>query len=291
HLLLEPISLEETLEYRIFVRFFPLEKRDGANPHLSEFREEFDRSLHGYVSRLISYQEDAEQVVAHAVREVLGMPKSALSDDEAISSVVDPEENPYLGSPLDLASLSKLMRVLNHPFYTFRKKLSHTADSQDQRHRMTPASRPALLLHFDEQPDYLIPPLVLESKEAQMIFQETMERVWEKMVRLLKAGAKREYVQYLLPNAFPIRFTESANFLYLLHKLVQRLCINAQEEIWRASREEAMQIRQVHPRLGRYLLAPCGVRQRAGITPYCTEGKRYCGIPVWNYPLEEYTRP
>ncbi|MHA2611050.1 MAG: FAD-dependent thymidylate synthase [bacterium JZ-2024 1] len=291
HLLFEPIPLEDTLEYRFFAEFFPLQKQDGANPHLSEFREEFDRSLNGYVSRLISYQEDAEQVVANAVREVFGIPKGALSDEDAISSVVDPEKNPYLGSTLDLASLSKMMRVLNHPSYTFRKKLSHTADSQDQRHRMTPASRPVLIFHFDEQPDYLIPPLVLESKEARMVFQETMEWVWEKMVRLLKAGAKREYVQYLLPNAFSIRFTESSSFLHLLHKLEQRLCVNAQEEIWRASRDEALQIHQVHPRLGRFLLAPCGVRKRAGITPFCPEGKRYCGVPIWKYALQEYERP
>ncbi len=36
------------------------------------------------------------------------------------------------------------MRTLDHAHYTFRKKLSHSADSQDQRHRMVPGSRPLL---------------------------------------------------------------------------------------------------------------------------------------------------
>ena len=40
-----------------------------------------------------------------------------------------------------------LMRALDHAHYTFRKKLSHTADSQDQRHRMVPGSRPLLDAH------------------------------------------------------------------------------------------------------------------------------------------------
>jgi hypothetical protein len=38
------------------------------------------------------------------------------------------------------------MRALQHANYTFAKKISHTADSQDQRHRMVPGSRPLLTL-------------------------------------------------------------------------------------------------------------------------------------------------
>jgi hypothetical protein len=39
---------------------------------------------------------------------------------------------------------SPMMRGLHHATYTFAKRLSHTADSQDQRHRMVPASRPLM---------------------------------------------------------------------------------------------------------------------------------------------------
>jgi thymidylate synthase ThyX len=69
-----------------------------------------------------------------------------------------------------------------------------------------------------------------------------------------------------------------------------RLCYNAQEEIWHASVDEAEQIRQVHPRLGRWLLPPCGLRARAGAKPPCPEGTRYCGIPVWRLDVSEYRR-
>ena len=59
-----------------------------------------------------------------------------------------------------------------------------------------------------------------------------------------------EFAAYLLPNAVAIRFTESADLLNLHHKCAMRLCYIAQEEIWRASLDEALQIREVIPRIG-----------------------------------------
>ena len=45
-----------------------------------------------------------------------------------------------------------------------------------------------------------------------------------------------------MPNAVALRFHESTDLLNLHHKLRMRLCYNAQEEIWRASRDEAEQV-------------------------------------------------
>ena len=59
---------------------------------------------------------------------------------------------------------------MHHPHYSFRKKISHTADSQDQRHRMVPASRPLLGLHLDTVPDYITPRLIEASPEGQEIY-------------------------------------------------------------------------------------------------------------------------
>jgi thymidylate synthase ThyX len=95
---------------------------------------------------------------------------------------------------------------------------------------------------------------------------------------------------YLLPNAFPIRFEESGDLAAMHHKWTTRLCYNAQEEIWRASLEEVAEVRRVHPRIGRHLEPPCGLRREAGIRPICPEGNRFCGVPVWKMKLEEYQR-
>jgi hypothetical protein len=69
-----------------------------------------------------------------------------------------------------------------------------------------------------------------------------------------------------------------------------RLCYLAQEEIWQASLDEAVQVRAIHPRLGRWLLPPCSMRKEAGAKPFCPEGARFCGEPVWTYALEAYRR-
>ncbi|HTR04467.1 MAG TPA: FAD-dependent thymidylate synthase, partial [Thermoanaerobaculia bacterium] len=271
----EPLPLEETPEYAAFQNL-PRAKSSGR-----AFREEFDRELSGRVSRLVDWKTNNEEVLASAVREILGAPKTALSDDDAIRLVLDPSQNRALGETLTLTTHGKLSRALFHPAYTFRKKLSHTADSQDQRHRMTPASRPALPAYLSDEPDYVVPMLVADVPEADALYRSTMEETWAAIGELRGRGVSDEFAAYLLPNAVAIRFTESADLLNLHHKCAMRLCYNAQEEIWRASLDEALQIREVNPRIGPWLLPPCTLRHHAGVRPVCPEGDRFCGVVVW----------
>ncbi|NOY05736.1 MAG: FAD-dependent thymidylate synthase, partial [Chlorobi bacterium] len=238
----------------------------------------------------VDFSARAEETLARAVREVLGQHSSSLSDEEAINLALDPGRNPLLGESLVLTTHGKLTRALYHPSYTFMKKLSHTADSQDQRHRMTPASRPVLSAHLVDEPDYIIPSILEEAPEAFDLYNDTMDSTWESIRQMRSMGVPDEFVLYLLPNAVPIRFTESADLLNLHHKHAMRLCYNAQEEIWRASVDEAEQISDVHPRIGRYLLPPCTIRHLAGKRPVCPEGDRFCGIKVWQLDLDEYRR-
>ncbi|HET9581680.1 MAG TPA: FAD-dependent thymidylate synthase [Gemmatimonadota bacterium] len=287
----EPLALEETPEYRILTGANGGPAANGrAAARVETFRDEFDRSLEGRVSRLVDWGAKNEEVLADAVREVLGEPRESLSDDEAIDLTLDPARNPLLGEALNLTTHGKLTRALFHPHYTFRKKLSHAADSQDQRHRMTPGSRPALTAHLSAEPDYVVPRLVLADPAVERAYRESMERTWEYMVAVRRAGAPAEFAEYLLPNAVSVRFTESADLLNLWHKHAMRLCYNAQEEIWQASVEEAAQIREVNPRIGRHLLPPCSIRHRAGQRPVCPEGTRFCGERVWTLQPEAWSR-
>ncbi len=283
----EPIPLEETVEYQAFAQFHGA-SRNGTT---LRFIEEFDKELRGVTSRLVDYKVHAEESLAQAVRSVLGLTQDQLSTEQAIAMVMDPAQNPYLGESLTLTTLSKLSRAMVHPHFTFKKKLSHTADSQDQRHRMIPASRPIIACHFiSGRPDYILPPLVAASAEAEAYYRRSMTRTWVAIERLLNLGVPEEHALYLLPNAFPIRFEESGDLLHFHHKWVQRLCYTAQEEIWSASRDEVLQLTERFPAIGRYLQAPCWVRQRAGAKPFCPEGDRFCGVAVWKLPLEQYKR-
>jgi flavin-dependent thymidylate synthase len=281
----EPIPLEETAEHRILGALHR-EGRPGSRRRAAEF----DAALEGRVSKLVDRKLRNEELLAESVREVLGLGREELDDDRAIALALDPAENPLLGDALNLTTHGKITRALFHPSYTFKKKLSHTADSQDQRHRMTPASRPVLLAMLPEEPDFIRPALIEGDDRLRARFDESMARTWDAIARVRAAGASAEAASYLLPNAVALRFTESTDLMALRHKHAMRLCWNAQEEIWRASRDEAEQIEAVEPRIGRLLLPPCNLRQRAGTRPICPEGDRYCGVPVWRVPRGEWGR-
>ncbi len=285
-LLQEPLSIEETIEHR----FYQTIGHSIDSKTQGEFIHAFDVDLDRRVSVLVDYKVNNEKLLADSVREVLGTPRTELSDDAAIDLVLDPAKNPLLGENLNLTTLSKLARTLVHPSYTFRKKLSHTADSQDQRHRMTPASRPCLFAYLTHQPDYITPEIFRQDDTSRRIYDDIMQASWEGIAQLKKRGVPNEYVAYLLPNAVSIRFTESADLMGLWHKCAMRLCYNAQEEIWRAAVDEAEQVRDINPRIGKYLLPPCGLRMHSGQKPICPEGDRYCGVPVWKKDLKEYAR-
>ena len=284
-ILQEPLPDEETPEHEL------LSAAAAPDPgRAARFVQEFDADLGARISLLVDCPAGNEGLVAQGVREVLGIPRSEMGDGEAIALVMDPARNSYVGEALNLDTLSKLSRAMYHAHYTFRKRLSHTADSQNQRHRLTPASRPILVAHLTGRPDYATPGLIRRDPAVEARYREVMERTWEGIRQLRDLGTPDEFALYLLPNAVNVRFTESADLLNLRHKHTMRLCYNAQEEIWRASLDEALQIRAVNPRIGRYLLPPCNVRQMAGKRPICPEGRRYCGERVWTYRLEDYRR-
>ena len=151
-------------------------------------------------------------------------------------------------------------------------------------------TRPALPAYLSDEPDYVVPMLVSEVPEADDLYRSTMEETWHAIGELRSRGVSDEYAAYLLPNAVAIRFTESGDLLNLHHKFAMRLCYNAQEEIWRASLDEALQIKDVNPRIGQWLLPPCTLRHLAQVRPVCPEGERFCGVVVWKQPPEEYVR-
>jgi len=239
-----------------------------------------DARLGSRTSLLVDHMAHAEETTAEAVRAVLGAPPDALGDDEALERLLDPGINRYRLEVLQLSVHSPLGRAMHHPSYTFLKKLSHTADSQDQRHRMVPASRPLMTLTDTRRPDFVTPPLVAANPEALAVYEEAMARAWAAKNRLLEMDVPLEQALYLLPNAKALRFHESGSLLYLAHKWVMRTCFNAQEEIYRASMDELEQVRAVHPRLARHMGPPCVLRYRRA-TPTCTEGEHFCGVPVW----------
>lgn len=249
--------------------------RDGEH-----FAREFDAQFGSLTSRLIDYSPKAIEAVATAYRAVMGLTAAECSEAEALDRMLNPARNPYRRETLDIGVHAPMMRPLQHANFTFAKKISHTADSQDQRHRMVPGTRPLLTLADTRSTDYITPMLVRENPRALEIYQQAMQEAWDAKNELLDRGVPAQFALYLLPNAKAIRLVESGSLLHLLHKWTMRTCFNAQEEIYQASMEEVTQVHAALPELARYIGPPCYVR--AGIaTPICTEGSHFCGVKVW----------
>ncbi len=244
------------------------------------FAREFDAKLAGKISRLVDYSPNAVRVMAESYRAVVGLTESQCSDLDAVDRLLNPARNLYRLETLNVGVHAPIMRALQHANYTFAKKISHTADSQDQRHRMVPGSRPLLTLADTREPDYITPMLLAANPRAKEVYDRAMHDAWSAKNQLLDRGVPAEIALYLLPNAKSIRLYESGSLLHLLHKWTMRTCFNAQEEIYQASMDEIAQLREVHPELTRFIGPPCHIR--AGITtPICTEGSHFCGIKVW----------
>lgn len=249
----------------------------------------FDDALGPYDSRLVGYEADAEAIMAEAVRTVLGVTAETLPDGDALAQVLDPTHNQYLGHPLFLGMHSKLMQTMSHVPFTWAKRISMAEDAQNQRHRGTSGSRPALLAWNSRESDVIVPWAIRQNAAALAEYEATIAALTEARNALLDAGAPAEAALYLLPNAQRIRFYESGTLLDYYWKWVKRLCYDAQREIFETAVDEVAQVREVLPSIGRYVDGPpCVMRSRAGTTPICPEGERFCGIPVWrNYRFEE----
>jgi flavin-dependent thymidylate synthase len=283
----DPIPIKETPEYKFFINLFCNQTNQKYSNNYIKY---FDQKLGNYYSRLVSYNISAKEVLLDSIMNVLGYYDENISEEEILKYLFEPQYNIHLGSTLNEIMHSKLNRVLYHMHFTFQKKISHTADSQDQRHRMVPASRPYLMHQFTGEPDYIVPALIQSKDELFEKYQNIMKRIFSDIQKFIDYGATLEEASYLLPNAFPVRFYESGDLLNLLHKWKMRTCYNAQEEIFHASVQEIQQIEKVFPFLKNYFRAPCHLRKRAGIKPFCPEGERFCGLPVWEFELEQYHR-
>ena len=252
--------------------------RDGQRGEA--FAREFDAKLGSLTSQLVDYSPRALAVMADAYRAVVGLTAAECPDAEALDRMLNPARNPYRRETLNIGVHAPMMRALQHANFTFAKKISHTADSQDQRHRMVPGSRPLLTLADTRSPDYITPALIRENPRALGNLRTRDARGVAREKRTARSRRPAEFALYLLPNAKAIRLVESGSLLHLLHKWTMRTCFNAQEEIYQASIEEVEQVREVFPELARYIGPPCYLR--AGIsTPICTEGSHFCGVKVW----------
>jgi flavin-dependent thymidylate synthase len=239
----------------------------------------------GARSVLVHHTPDAPRLVAAAVREVTG---SALPERELLAAVLDPGRNPVWNDTLNTWDHSPVLRTLRHVHYTFRKRLSLTAYAQDQRHRMTPGSRPQIHRLLTPEPDVHVPDAIAGDPDCRRLFDRAVGTLWQAIAKLRARGIPAEDAAYLLPNATNVTFHQSGDLLSFVHKWRLRLCFNAQKEIFDASLDELRQVQAVHPELTAWIGPPCSFVAAAqppelqqSVEACCPEGPRWCGVKVW----------
>lgn len=253
---------------------------------IRDVKAKFDNRLQGKDSLLVSLTQDTRDNLVEAARVVLG--NIDISEEDMLDLLLDPSYNSLLADVYDAGMHDPLTSSLRQVNATFISRVSHTADSQRQRHRRTPGATPSIQTTYDGQPDYITPLVVRENIQLREKYDQVMSRIYANLYKAFELGMSSENALLLLPNAHAIRVTESGDLFDWSHRLRQRLCLLAQEEIFFVSVDQAEQLVDALPESQNLMLAPCGIRKYAQKRPRCPEGDRWCGQPVFHWMLEKY---
>jgi len=166
-------------------------------------------------------------------------------------------------------------------------RLSLSADAQNQRHRRSPAVRPALESLYARR--HYTPPIIAKNAEALAIYEAAIARSYTFFEEQCDAIGFGE-AAYALSNAHEIELVERDEFTSFHHKAQMRLCYNAQEEIFDIVYAQVKQLRSLGVAGAEALLPPCATRFAMGIRPTCPEGDHFCGIKVWKLDFNDYKR-
>ncbi|MBI3887829.1 FAD-dependent thymidylate synthase [Candidatus Microgenomates bacterium] len=269
----------------------PLEKNVGAygpgiTPNYCVLDERFDKNLNGKNTWMepVSIRDRLIRIT----RQYLGFDETQKTDTEILKMILDPKLNTLLADVYEPAINDPASSVLRLVSVAYDTKLAYIIDAQRERHRETPGSAPMLERIYSGKADYMTPPIVMEHPQAKEFYDKTMAELFTKVNRCLDAGIPKELVVRLLPNAYTLRLSENGDLLNWIHRFKQRACFRAQQEIGYVTYDQMTMLLEDLPEAEQVLQAPCGIRKRASITPFCPEGDGYCGIPVYRHNLPAY---
>ncbi len=275
----------------------PIESESGVEIEdypISGQRRGFDEVLGEKQSVLLSSGGEMRRTLIFAARNILKITGKEMPDEEILDWLLNPEKNRLLADVNDVGMFDPLTSCLRQVSLTFATRLSHTADSQRQRHRRTPGATSLI----DEEtvrdliengPDYFTPLVVRENPVLFEKYNQSLKGIYGGIIDAYRAGISIKLLKLLFVNGQNMRVVEQGDAFDFLHRWKQRLCYNAQEEFFFISVEQAIQFLQFLSEASAVALAPCAVRQTAGIHPRCPEGgDRWCGQPVFKFKIDEY---
>lgn len=236
---------------------------------------------------LLNYTKNGEETIAQAGKlcySPVGVDEiSKKQDEESIEKYVKM-----------LASLGHLSPI-EHISFTFAAEgVSRTLTHQLVRHRLASYSQQSQRYVKLDGFEYIIPPHIMENKEAREIFIRAMEedqKAYDKLSDILtkkhyedlisdgddEKSAKRkatkmaiEDARYVFPNACETKIVFTMNARTLLHFFNLRSCNRAQREIRELSDQMLKLVKEIYPNI----FASAGPSCVGGP---CPEGKMTCG--------------
>ena len=259
---------------------------------VAQFAEGQDEVLGGNVAQLLDISHTSSrspsELLADFARVALGATAVSLPDEQILQRLLNPIFNPYLRDTYDVGMHDPLTASLKQINVQFLIKISYIIDQQRQRHRTISGITPTLEALYSGKPDFIIPSVIAQESSIVDFYAETMETIYAYVAKCLEAGIPKKQALLLLPNAQAIRLVESGDLLSWIHRFGQRLCLTAQDEIFRINVSQAIQILEHIPQARPALLALCGVNAEVKTHPVCPEDVRWCGRPMWMHDLDKY---
>ncbi len=213
---------------------------------------------------LINYTPNPDKTVAAAAR----LCYSPLGAQEIMDNFSSEEVEKFL---LNLTEMGHLSPV-EHVSFTFGiEGVSRVLSHQLVRHRIGVSySQKSQRYVKENQFDYIIPPTIMKSPEAEKIFRQKMQEIqqaYDTLVKLVPA----EDARYVLPNATETKLVVTYTARSLYHFFELRCCQRAQWEIRCLAELMLEEVRKVAPNLFRKAGPTCVTQ---GI---CFEGRMSCG--------------
>ena len=228
------------------------------------FVADFDRRLGGRVSRLRDWsvgRRGGRRPTPCGRRS--GCAADELDDDEAIDRVMNPARNRYRVDMLNVSYHSPMMRALHHAVLRVREAAEphgRFAGSAPP-HGAGVAAADDLCRHHGARVRHAAADPA-ESRGAGGLRAGDAGGVDGEEPAAARSACRSSSRSTCCPTPRRCGWSNRASFIALQHKWTLRTCFNAQEEIYLASMDEIAQVRDVHPRLARFLGPPCVLRNK-----------------------------
>ncbi|MGB9911000.1 MAG: FAD-dependent thymidylate synthase [Microgenomates group bacterium] len=216
--------------------------------------------------KLIAYSQNAEQVVAGAIRQCY----SSVGAEELVQKISSGEKKRLIKMVLASGHTS----TLEHASFTFAiEGISRACSHQLVRHRIASYSQQSQrYVDFSSKGlTFIVPPSIKNNPLVLKEFKKILKFTEAGYFSLRKKGINPEDARFVLPQAVETKIVVTMNARELLHFFELRLCKRAQWEIRELAKAMLKEVKKIAPTIFAIAGPTCETQK------ICWEGKFSCG--------------